>query len=254
MTFTQAIKEIRILAADDITDIVADFVTLKRSGSGMKGYCPFHEENTPSFHVSDQKGIYKCFGCGIGGDAIDFLMRMEGKEFHEVIYKLANRFHLKIDKNSNSYSTSNQKSAESLIPGIKKARSEIRKSGQVFIGFKGAPLERLNSKAKIEITSPLNLEQAKILKRYTSRCVFVPGNMAWESIKDSLVAVLATNITALVWEDGNEYDWIQYLLKAYGVNREEVIQLIAIMPESISRSVYMTYYSELLNKKIKKKA
>lgn len=127
MTFTQAIKEIRILAADDITCIVADFVTLKRSGRGMKGCCPFHEENTPSFHVSDHRGIYKCFGCGVGGNAIDFLMRMEGKEFHEVIYKLANRFHLKIDKNSNSYSTSNEKSAESLLPGIKKVRSEIQK-------------------------------------------------------------------------------------------------------------------------------
>lgn len=250
MTFTQAIKEIRILAADDITDIVADFVTLKRSGSGMKGCCPFHEENTPSFHVSDQKGVYKCFGCGIGGDAIDFLMRMEGKEFHEVIYKLANRFRLNIDKNSNSYSTSNEKSAESLIPGIIKARPEIRKSGQVFIGFEGASLERINSKAKVVISSPLNLEQAKNLKRYTSRCVFVPGNIAWESIKHSLVALLATNFTVLVWEDGNEQDWLQFLLKSYTVNREEVIRMIANMPESISRSVYMTYYSELLNKKI----
>lgn len=247
MTFTQTIKEIRELVADDITNIVADYVTLKRSGGGMKGCCPFHDENTPSFHVSDQKGIYKCFGCGIGGDAIDFLMRIEGLEFHEVIYKLADRFHLIIDKNRTGNSESKEQKAEAIVPGINEVRSIIRKSGSVYIAFKGAPLNRLNTEAIVKLIPPMDKEQAKTLKRYTSRCVFVPNNTNWKSFNHSLSAALTANFSVLVWEDGSEHDWLHYILKTYEVSRSEIIQLLAILPESITRSVYMTEYLNQLN-------
>jgi len=249
MTFTQAIKEIRELAANDITEIVADFVNLKKTGNGMKGCCPFHEENTPSFHVSDQKGIYKCFGCGIGGDVIDFLMRIEGLEFHEVIYKLADRYHLTIDKSRNGSSTSKAKKAESVVPGIKEVRAEIRKSGNVFIALNGAPLDRLTTQAIVELSSPMSQEQAKTLIRYTSRCVFIPNKLGWESFKVSIAAALATDFTVLIWEDGSEHDWLHYILRTYEVSRSEIIQLLAILPDGITRSVYMAEYLNQTNLK-----
>lgn len=242
MTFTQAIKEIRVLSADDITNIVADFVTLKRSGSAMKGCCPFHDDNTPSFHVSNQKGIYKCFGCGIGGDAIDFLMRIEGLEFHEVIYRLADRYHLTIDRNRTWHSTSKHQKAESVIPGLNDVRAEIRKTGTVYIVFSGAPVDQLNTQAKVKLTQPLDQEQAKILKKYTDRCVFVPNNGDSEYFKKSLVSALACNFSVLVWDNGSEHDWLHYILRTYEVSRSEVIQLLATLTDSITRSVYMTEY------------
>ena len=131
MNFSQAISTIRDLSRDNITGIVSGYVELKRSGSGMKGCCPFHEEKTPSFYVSDQKGIYKCFGCGVGGDAIDFVMKIDGKEFHEVIYQLADRFHITLDKTYDRQSAINQK--PSPIPDIHLIKSHIRKENQVTI-------------------------------------------------------------------------------------------------------------------------
>jgi len=64
----------QILDAAEIADVVGDFVTLKRRGTSMIGLCPFHNEKTPSFNVSQAKGIYKCFGCGKGGSSVNFIM------------------------------------------------------------------------------------------------------------------------------------------------------------------------------------
>ncbi len=76
-----------LIASDDIAtvrervrinDVVSEHVTLRNAGGGsMKGLCPFHEERTPSFHVTPAKGLYYCFGCGQGGDSIDFIMALE---------------------------------------------------------------------------------------------------------------------------------------------------------------------------------
>lgn len=75
-----------------INEVVAEQVTLRNAGGGsMKGLCPFHEERTPSFHVTPAKGLYYCFGCGQGGDAIDFLMTLEHLSFTEAVEKLAAR-------------------------------------------------------------------------------------------------------------------------------------------------------------------
>jgi len=69
----------------DIVDVVQRYVVLKKSGANHMGCCPFHKEKTPSFSVNRAKGIFKCFGCGEGGDAISFLMKIQGKNFKEVI-------------------------------------------------------------------------------------------------------------------------------------------------------------------------
>lgn len=77
--------------ASDIVDVVGEYVELKRSGSGFKGLCPFHNENTPSFHVNPSMKIYKCFGCGEGGDVFNFIQLMENVGFLESTRILAER-------------------------------------------------------------------------------------------------------------------------------------------------------------------
>ena len=66
-----------IKSSNDIVDIVSEYVKLKRAGKYYKGLCPFHKEKTPSFSVSPDKQIFYCFGCGMGGDAIRFISKIE---------------------------------------------------------------------------------------------------------------------------------------------------------------------------------
>ena len=75
------IDEIKSVA--DIVSVIGDYVELKRSGSNYIGLCPFHNEKTPSFSVSPSKGIFHCFGCGVGGDVISFIMQKEGLSYPE---------------------------------------------------------------------------------------------------------------------------------------------------------------------------
>ncbi len=82
----------RIYAAANIVDIVGDFVTLKRKGVNYQACCPFHNEKTPSFVVSPSKGVYKCFGCGKGGNAITFLMEHESITYPEALKIVAKRY------------------------------------------------------------------------------------------------------------------------------------------------------------------
>ena len=78
-----------IRARVSVVDVVGRYVQLSKSGNNHKGLCPFHHEATPSFLVSEDKGIYKCFGCGEGGDAISFLSKMEGISYGEALGRLA---------------------------------------------------------------------------------------------------------------------------------------------------------------------
>jgi DNA primase len=76
----------------DVAQVVARRVQLKRSGNDLRGLCPFHGEKTPSFYVVPDKRIYHCFGCGKTGDAIRFVMEMEGRSFREAVEQLATEF------------------------------------------------------------------------------------------------------------------------------------------------------------------
>ena len=80
----------------DIVDVVSQQVILKKNGAHHWGLCPFHKEKTPSFSVNPSMGIYKCFGCGEGGDAISFIMKTQNKEFMQVITELAEKFGLEM--------------------------------------------------------------------------------------------------------------------------------------------------------------
>jgi DNA primase len=83
------IEEVRSVI--DIVDVVSDYVTLKKKGTNFFGLCPFHEEKTPSFSVNPERGIYKCFGCGKGGNVFSFLMDVEKLGFIEALRLLADR-------------------------------------------------------------------------------------------------------------------------------------------------------------------
>jgi len=85
-----------ILDTAEIADVVGDFVTLKRRGTSMIGLCPFHNEKTPSFNVSQAKGIYKCFGCGKGGSSVNFIMEHEHLSYADALRWLANKYNIEI--------------------------------------------------------------------------------------------------------------------------------------------------------------
>ncbi len=74
-----------------IKEVVEDYVRLQKDGANFRGLCPFHNEKTPSFKVHDEKGIFKCFGCGESGNVFTFLMKMEAMNFHEALEVLARR-------------------------------------------------------------------------------------------------------------------------------------------------------------------
>lgn len=74
-----------------IEDVVSERVTLRRVGSNLSGLCPFHDDSSPSFSVSPDKGIWTCFGCGLGGDIISFVQQAEGLPFVEAVQRLADR-------------------------------------------------------------------------------------------------------------------------------------------------------------------
>ena len=78
--------------ASPIDAVVGDYVQLRSAGGGeLKGLCPFHEEKSPSFHLTPARSLYHCFGCGVGGDTIDFVMRIEHLSFAEAVERLAQR-------------------------------------------------------------------------------------------------------------------------------------------------------------------
>jgi len=99
-----------ILDKADIESVVGHYVSfIKRSGSNLKGLCPFHSEKTPSFNVNTQKNIYKCFGCGKGGNAINFIMNIESLTYPEAIKFLGARYGVEVPEEDSDYRESHIK-------------------------------------------------------------------------------------------------------------------------------------------------
>lgn len=97
----------------NLKELIGEYLELKPSGTtGYKALCPFHQEKTPSFHVSDDKNIWHCFGCGEGGDAFSFLMKMEGMDFPEALRHLGKRVGVKIKRFDSEKSNKRQRMIE----------------------------------------------------------------------------------------------------------------------------------------------
>ena len=99
----EIIEEVR--QSNDIVDVISQYMNLKRSGRNYFGLCPFHNEKSPSFSVSPDKQIFHCFGCGVGGNVITFVMRIEGINFIEAIQILAERANIQLPTIQNSSDT-----------------------------------------------------------------------------------------------------------------------------------------------------
>ena len=96
MRFDQgAIREIH--ARIDIASFIGSYVSLRKRGNDLVGLCPFHGEKTPSFHVHPDKGFFKCFGCGAGGDIIAFLSKLENLSFPDAVRVLAQKAGIELE-------------------------------------------------------------------------------------------------------------------------------------------------------------
>jgi DNA primase len=113
----------KIIETAEITDVVQDFITLKKRGVNFIGLCPFHDEKTPSFTVSPSKGIFKCFGCGKGGNSVNFVMEHEHISWVESLKYLAGKYGITI--------------VEAEISPEKREKQDERESMMLITGFAG---------------------------------------------------------------------------------------------------------------------
>jgi DNA primase len=108
----EQISQIRERAS--IVEIVSDYVTLKKAGRNYLGICPFHSEKTPSFTVSEEKGIFHCFGCNTGGGVFQFLMRIDQLSFPEAVERVAKRYGIVIERSAHGPTSLQANARESL--------------------------------------------------------------------------------------------------------------------------------------------
>ena len=114
---------------NDLAEVAIEHgIELKRRGRTLFGICPFHREKTPSFAVSREAGLFHCFGCGVGGDAIGFLVRFHGIGFREALERLAARAGLDLEALMEGSAT--QRPATDALRGIHTARFERCAAGR----------------------------------------------------------------------------------------------------------------------------
>lgn len=118
VTFEDVVSQIKDRL--DVLDVVSKDVIMKKSGGNYWGLCPFHKEKSPSFSVNPAKGIYKCFGCGEGGDALSYMMKTRGVAFKDLVIELAGEFGLELP-NTYSGSGSNKDTRDQMIKACAKA-------------------------------------------------------------------------------------------------------------------------------------
>lgn len=101
-----------VLSVADISEVISEFVELRKRGSNFTGLCPFHQEKTPSFTVSPVKRIFKCFGCGRSGDVVTFLREYKGFTFPEAIRYLAGKYHILLEESSRNLTDEEKREAK----------------------------------------------------------------------------------------------------------------------------------------------
>ncbi|MGE5481049.1 MAG: DNA primase [Chloroflexota bacterium] len=124
-----AIEEVK--AKSDILEIVGEHVRLRRAGRNFVGLCPFHDEKTPSFNVSPDRNMYKCFGCGKAGNAISFLMELHGFGFIEAVEALAKRYGIRLEAQNEAEAEQDSRAA--------KARKALELAATLYSNYLRTP-------------------------------------------------------------------------------------------------------------------
>lgn len=109
-----------------IEEIIGRFVELKKAGASLKACCPIHGEKTPSFIVTPAKNIFKCFGCGVGGDAIQFVMEHEKISFAEAVKLIAQAHGIQLDEKPDERTPEQKSEYETALQLLQLAQSEYR--------------------------------------------------------------------------------------------------------------------------------
>jgi DNA primase len=102
----------QITLAADLVGLIGEYTNLKKKGANWESCCPFHEEKSPSFKVNPAKGIYKCFGCGKGGDAISFVMDIESMGYVEALRFLAKKYNITLEESATDLKEEQNKQSE----------------------------------------------------------------------------------------------------------------------------------------------
>lgn len=169
VTFEDVVSQIKDRL--DVLDVVSKDVILKKSGGNYWGLCPFHKEKSPSFSVNPSKGIYKCFGCGEGGDALSYLVKTRGLGFKDLIKDLASEFGLELP---NTFSgVKNKDVREQMIKACTKA-AEYYQHSLFASSDGGSALSYLTNRGIDE----------KIIKRYMLGFANKEPNHLYVSLKD----------------------------------------------------------------------
>jgi DNA primase len=183
-----------VLSAAGIVDVVSGYTSLRKRGATYTGLCPFHQEKTPSFTVSAEKGLYYCFGCGEGGDIVRFLERMENLSFSEVIEQLGDRFGVPVEYEEGAGPDAGRKERDArLLQALDKAatfyqrflweteggrvgREYLEKRGlgqevcrEFRVGFSPAEWRGLHRRATKEGFTDRDLEDAGLLVRQAGK-------------------------------------------------------------------------------------
>lgn len=116
VSYQQAVEQIKERL--DIVDVISKYVVLNKSGRNFQGLCPFHNEKTPSFVVTPSKQIFKCFGCGEGGDVFTFLMKINNQSFAQVIEEQAANLGIELPKTSSKHAIQNKQEKERLYDAM----------------------------------------------------------------------------------------------------------------------------------------
>lgn len=154
-------------ASVDIVDVISSYIDLKKNGANYKACCPFHSEDTPSFVVNAQKGIYKCFGCGAGGDVIKFVQEYKKLNFIEALEEIANitNFTLIYDKN---YKPKDYKQTIEAVNSFYKSNAQSAKEYLYKRGITDESIEKFelgyapNTKEQIQSFQALLINQDEL--------------------------------------------------------------------------------------------
>ena len=200
-----------VISQNDIVEVVSEYVALKKSGRNFVGICPFHNEKTPSFIVSMDKQIFKCFGCSKGGNVISFIMKIENLDFWDSVEMLAERAHIDLSRYEvKSFANKNQKEKENL----KEILFEINREVGIFYHNNLMKILEANSNSQVKEYVKKRKFDVKTLKKF-----------------------------GIGYSSGNEnlYD---YLIKK-GYSKENILKT-GIILESKSGKIYDRFFSRLI--------